>query len=73
MTDIQTATPDVLTGDSLEHFVCCLHADVTYCGAPADDSEPAWADEVECVVCNDLERTLGAGYCPTSTNGCRYM
>jgi hypothetical protein len=54
VTDLQARPTPEVTGASIEHFVCCVHEHRTYCGL--HDTNPVGdpADEVECVVCNDL-------------------
>lgn len=49
------------TGDSLDHVHCCQDTDVMLCGARF--AGPADAEDVNCVVCLDLEANAD-DYCP---------
>lgn len=71
MTDTLTApvTVDATTepDNRLNHWTCCVNADVALCGT--DVTEDVWEDfdEASCVVCDDL---VDDAHCPLTRRRC---
>ena len=79
MTDTDTKKVDqrsLLADSDTEHYVCCYHDHVSYCGLTLSDPASGWADddEIDCVVCLDLsvvDDETGGMFCPAEPY-CRF-
>lgn len=67
----------MVSDPEMEHYVCCYHEHVTYCGLTDTAGAVGWADDddIDCVVCLDLAQVdddMDGMFCPAEPY-CRFV